>query len=521
MKLLSRYMLLLAVPATALLASCTKNFSDINTDTNKVAPENNIPIYNLTRAELEFAGNHDFSFDTWRVNIIYCSLMTQQLSSTTGWYSGDKYSRNDGFASSAFTTAYQDQIKYVVDLVANTKGKPQYANLYQVGRIAKVLLFHRLTDLYGNIPYSQAGQGYLNGISTPKYDAQKDIYSDMLKELDEAAKGLDASKDKIGAGDLIYRGADDAVLKWKRLAYSLMLRLGMRMSKRTENDSARIWVEKAYAGGVFTSNDDNAYVQHESTGGRNTVNRNSNILSGEWDAVGKGNVYLSKTLVDFLQGNNDPRLQYLAQIKSSGDRTPSKQIGLPNGYDQNNGANDVKTAPGFPGDINNYSTIQKNFLLKLDGPTFVITYAQTELLLAEAAQRGWNVGANAATHYNNGVTAAMKQFAQYDKGATIADADIAAYLTAHPYVAASGLQQINTQYWMASFLDWYEAWSNWRRSDFPKLTPVVYPGDNNGGQIPRRMLYPTSEASANADNYNAAITAQGANNFSTRVWWDK
>ncbi|PSL47626.1 SusD-like starch-binding protein associating with outer membrane [Chitinophaga niastensis] len=517
MKSISRYIMLLAVPAASLLTSCTKNFPELNKDTNKVSPENNIPIYNLTRAELEYTGNHDFSFETWRVNIIYCSLMTQQLASTVGWYSGDKYSANNGFASSYFTMAYGNQIKYIDNMLDNTKGKPNYANLYQVGRIARVLIYQRLTDLYGAVPYFEAGTGVS---STPAYDQQQVIYADMLKELDEAAKALDNTKDQIGASDLVYRGGTDAVNSWKKLAYSLMVRLGMRLSKVSAKD-AQTWVEKGAAGGTFASNDDNAYIIGDPSGGRNTINRNSNILSGEWDAVGKGNVYLGKTMVDFLQSNNDPRLQYLAQISSTGDKTPSKQIGMPNGYDENNAANDIKTAPGFPGAITNYSTIQKNIWLKTDGPTFLVTYPQTELLLAEAAQKGWNVGASAGTHYANGVSGAMKQLAQYDKSAVVSDADVATYLTAHPYAPATALEQINTQYWAACFLDWYEAWSNWRRTDFPKLKPVVYPGDNNGGQIPRRMLYPTTEASANGASYEKAIADQGVNTFTTRVWWDK
>jgi hypothetical protein len=113
----------------------------------------------------------------------------------------------------------------------------------------------------------------------------------------------------------------------------------------------------------------------------------------------------------------------------------------------------------------------------------------------------------------------MLQLAQYDPAAAIAPAAITAYLTAHPY--ADSYDQINTQYWAACFLDWYEAWANWRRSGFPTLVPVNYPGNATGGQIPRRMLYPSSESSANGTNYSEAISRQGANTFMTRVWWDK
>ncbi|WP_291909557.1 SusD/RagB family nutrient-binding outer membrane lipoprotein [Chitinophaga sp. CB10] len=519
MKSLKKYTILLAVPALTFLSSCTKNFETLNTDPNSASAETTIPIYSLTRAQLEFTGNNDFSFETWRVNIIYLSLMTQQLASTTGWYNGDKYSRNDGFAASYFQVAYPSQVKYIEDVIAQTKGKPGAINLYNISRITRVLIYHRLTDLYGMVPYSEAGKGYQQNITTPKYDAQKDIYADMLKELDEAAKALDPSKDVVGKGDIIYAGD---LAKWKKLAYSLMVRLGMRMSK-VEEATAKTWVEKGYAGGTFTSIDDNANVSHNGAGGRATVNRNSNIIGGEWDAVGKGNIYLSKTFVDFLKNNNDPRLAVYAQINLTGDRNPANQIGLPNGYDENgaNTPNDVHHAPGFKDTVANYSTVRKDIFAKLDGYTSLVTYAQTELLLAEAAQRGWNVGANAATHYANGVKAAMTQLKQYDAAATISEGAATAYLTAHPFDPAKALEQINTQYWAASFLDWYEVFSNWRRSDYPKLTPVIYPGDNNGGQIPRRMLYPAVEASANGKNYNDAINTQGANNFNTRVWWDK
>jgi hypothetical protein len=514
-----KQLLLLPFFVAIVFSSCTKNFEDLNTDPNSVTVNNYPPVYHLTRAQLEYTGNSDFSYEVWRVNIIYCGMMMQHLANAS-WYAGDKYMQNDAWANAYFDVAYRDQVKYIVDLLKVTENNPLYTNLYQIGRIMKVMIFHRITDIYGEVPYSEAGLGYYDRIFTPKYDEQAAIYADMLKELDEAATALDPSKDKPGTGDLIFRGAPNSIELWKKLAYSMMLRLGMRMTK-VDATAAKTWVEKAYAGGVMSSNADNAYILHDATGGRTTVNRNSNILAGEWNATANGEVFLSRTLVDFLKTNNDPRLPMMAKVKSSGSTNPADQIGLPNGYDQNGGATDISNAPGYPGSINNYSTIRNDILLKLNGATFLVTYGQTALLLAEAAKRGWTVGANAATHYNNGVTAAMKQLIQYDAAGAIADADITAYLAAHPYVDANGYTMINTQYWVASFLDWYETWANWRRSGIPVLTPVNYTGNATGGQIPRRMLYPASESSANSANYQVAIGRQGANNFLTRVWWDK
>ena len=516
----SLYKSLLVPAAIGLsLVSCTRNFEELNTDPNSVTINNYNPSYNLTKAQLEYTGNSDFSYETWRVNIIYAGMMMQQLANAS-WYAGDKYIQNDGWAASYFERAYNDQIKYIVDLLQITKDKPGSANLYQIARIMKVMIFHRITDIYGDVPYTEAGLGYYGRVFTPKYDKQQDIYMDMLKELDAAATALDPSKDKPGAADLIYRGGDQSIQQWKKLAYSMMLRLAMRMSKVDPN-TAKTWAEKAYAGGLMQSNADNAYILHDKAGGRNSVNRNSNILSGEWNATGNGEVFLSKTFVDFLKNNNDPRLQYIAKVKATGSSAPALQVGLPNGYDQNGGVYDVSKAPGYSGSINNFSTIRADVFLNLDGPTFLATYAQDELLLAEAAKRGWSVGANAATHYRNGVRAAMEQLSQYNSMATISSGEIDAYLAAHPYNDANAFEQINTQYWATNFLDWYETWANWRRSGYPTLTPINYPGNATGGQIPRRMLYSTSEASANGTNLQEAISRQGPNSFTNRVWWDK
>lgn len=504
--------------ALLMFSGCTADFEELNTDKNRVTANNYNPVYSLSRAQLEYTGNSDFSYDTWRVNIIYASMMTQQLANAT-WYAGDKYIQNDAWANATFDVAYHDQVKYIVDLMKTIEGNPLYANLYQIARINRVLIFHRLTDIYGDIPYFEAGLAFHEGNFRPVYDSQQAIYADMLKELEEAAAALTAGGDVPGQGDLIYGRTADPIAQWKKFAYSLMLRLAMRMTE-VDAAGARTWAEKAAAGGVFTSNADNASVLHDATGGRTTVNRNSNILAGEWNATNTGEVFLSKTFVDYLRDHNDPRLGVFARIQGSGDTNPAVQVGLPNGLDQNGGDFDISTDPNFPGSINGYSTIRQDIFLSLSGPTFVLTYAQVELLLAEAAQRGYNVGGTAQSHYEAGVRAAMEHLAQYNAAGAIASSDITAYLAANPYVEANGLELIGQQYWVASFLDWYEVWSNWRRTGFPVLTPVDYPGNATGAEIPRRMLYPSHESSNNPENYEAAIARQGNNTFLTRVWWD-
>ena len=156
MKPINKFLYISALFGAAVLSGCTKDFEEINTDTNSVTANNYVAVYNLTRAQLEYTGNNDFSYETWRVNIIYAGMMMQHLANTS-WYAGDKYIQNDAWAASYFEVSYRDQVKYVVDLLEITRDKPVYANLHQIGRIMKVMIMHRITDIYGDIPYSEAG----------------------------------------------------------------------------------------------------------------------------------------------------------------------------------------------------------------------------------------------------------------------------------------------------------------------------------------------------------------------------
>ena len=149
-----------------------------------------------------------------------------------------------------------------------------------------------------------------------------------------------------------------------------------------------------------------------------------------------------------------------------------------------------------------------------------MSYAQTQLLLAEAALRGWVTG-SPADYYNAGVRAHMEQMADFDAGAAISAAAITTYLTANPYVAARGLELINTQYWVGSFMNFPEAWANFRRTDLPALPPNPYPAKTIRGNFILRLTYPDSENSVNQGNLQTAVAAQGAADLDTPVWWDK
>jgi hypothetical protein len=164
-------------------------------------------------------------------------------------------------------------------------------------------------------------------------------------------------------------------------------------------------------------------------------------------------------------------------------------------------------------------------MVKTFSPVFLVTAAQTNLLLAEARFRGWITSSTADQYFSDGIKAHMDQMALYDLNSAVAGADRDNYVTANPLVVGDELEQINTQYWIASFLNGPEAFANFRRSGYPALTPNPYGQPNNpdvpNGTFIRRLTYPTSELSVNTTNVNEAITRQGADKLSTRVWWDK
>lgn len=520
---------------TVLLASCTKKFDKINTNPASYSQSNFDPNYLLTSAQLGYTGSADFSYDTWRANLIYASTMMQGLSTVIGYWAGDKYFLNSGYTAAYWgfgsgsdgTTgdgAYPEQVNPIVDLVQFTKNKPQYKNLYQIGRIMKAMIMERITDLYGDVPYFGAGLGYYTGNYFPVYDKQKDIYADLLKEVSNATDSLDVAGD-TPAGDVYYKGN---ITQWKKFGNTLLLRIAMRLSK-VDAATAQTYVTKVQ-GKTMAGNADNAFVTGDASGGRPTINRNSQILAG---GGGQENYYVkwSQTFINLLKATNDPRQGKVSVTQlyldpnskaqnGTGNSTAAVQKGMPNGKDFNTPGFIISSDPSFTS-FPDYSS-PSSFMIQANGPTFILTYAESELLLADAAQR-WGIGGSAATHYNNGVKAAMTYLGQYNPVIAVPDATADAYLIANPYNAANGLQMINTQYWLnaITMLDFYETWCNWRRSGFPVLVPVAYPGNNTGSTIPRRFPYPTAEASTNPVNYKIAHDAvPGGDLLTSRVWWD-
>ena len=490
----SIYMVLLLA---LILGACDSDFEEMNVDPTK--PEQVDIANKLTITQLYTSGSR---YEVWRNMLIYNATMVQHLASTdTDLWVGDKYLRNDGYASSQIDRDYANAVKTIEDMLLQVEQEGQPAEMEAIVRILRVFVFHRLTDLYGDIPYSEAGQAIISNILAPKYDKQEDIYADMLNELEVSAAALGSGMSGFGSADIMFNGDQT---KWKKFANSLMLRLALRISN-VDPAGAEQWAVKAINGGVMTSNEDIALINMQ-TG---PVELNQSAF-GQVFLV--DDVSLSTTLVDALSG--DPRLPILGARASDESSAIADLQGFPNGLD-------AAMLADSTGEENMLNYAHPNrMLVGLDAPTVLQTYAEVELLLAEAALKGW-VSGSVEQHYNAGVTAAMKMYETlYGSVAAVADGDVATFLANNPYNAANGMEQISTQHWLATFFNEYETYSNWRRTGYPVLTPVNYPGNVTNGTIPRRMTYSTSEQSNNAANYNDAIASQGADVMTTRIWWD-
>src|SRR5579859_1205217 len=348
----------------AVAVQCTSDLKQLNVDPTSASLTSIDPNYLLTNCQVTYTGSADFSYETWRTQLIHFSTMMQHFSHVASYWVGDKYLKNLAYQASYFQCGYGGdggdlgQIKNIVPLVEVTKNDPAHKNLYQIARIWKVVEFHRITDIYGDVPYFQAGHGFDQGILTPAYDSQQSIYMDMLNELDEAATALATPGTDTPAGDLIYGGN---AAQWKKFAYSMMLRLGTRLSK-IDPATSKKYIEKAAAGGTFVSIADNAIVLADPAQGRPTINRISQILNLSYEMP---DIRWSKTFIDFLKNNSDPRLSVVAELPPpppnnaiafpgpAGDNTAAKQQGMPNGYDEGGGPTDITTEPNYPGAVKN------------------------------------------------------------------------------------------------------------------------------------------------------------------------
>jgi hypothetical protein len=498
---------------------CDKDFVEINT--NPLAVSKLDPSFLLAGAQRSHIG-------TWNGEhvIVQHFVVPYNEGATIGFSLNENI---DGMSNPKWDQSYPQirNINKAMDLLGPATER---VNLMSMLRIWKAQIFMGLVDDYGDVPYFDAGKGLERETKYfyPEYNDDAIIYDDLHTELTEAIAALRPDADFVSA-DLFYgtnaqvnktTTAEDQVAKWKKLGNSLLLRLGMRYSK-VDPEKAKLIVGEAFAGGVMTSNADNAFVKYDGTV---NVHLDNNALRN----FSQYN-YAAEPFVNQLKSTSDPRGKFIVAMfsnpgavgnESTPDTDLTHQFGVPIGV--NDAA--IKTNPAYRGQNPkgglNYSQMNVWKVASPAAPDFYVTYAQTSLLLAEAAQRNW-VSGSAQTYYEDAIRADMNVYQYYPGTTAIPEPDILAYL-AHPDVAfnpTDALELINTQYWVVNIRNGTEAFANFRRSGYPALSPNLFNTKLNGGFV-RRLSYPDKEGSANAKNYAAAALAIGADNLLSRVFWD-
>ncbi len=541
--------------STMFFTACSDDYmEDLNTDPSKAATID--PNAQLTSAQLQTYG------DLGMVEIYrsYLYSFNQQLMgcwNTTNF--GGRHTQDNSEMSRIWTTFYTTSIKNITDAEYHTANDPLKVNINSALRIYRVYLMSIITDIYGDVPYSEAGKGFLEENFNPRYDTQEEIYNDFFIELSEAVNSFDASQDKI-TGDVIYNGD---LAKWKKLGNSLRLRYAMRISDAAPQKAQEEFENALQAdGGIIEKGSEDALIKYINIAlsfGQEAYtdyrgNALSQILFGNDPANNPS--YLCSTLFNQLNNTGDPRTFRIARFYYDGlmsatstdnridltDEMISKGIPFqprdpgafswepwPTGYDSDILIALAENNSSISSSVNRETEpkLANNFL-KSDNPGVIITSAEVKLLLAEASLKGWNVGgASINDLYRQGVRAAMDFLTDNYNCETVSESDFDTFFPniSLGYTDEQKKQAINTQAWILHLTNPAECWANLRRSGFPALNSPEYYGFGQfltgGTEIPVRLCYPVLESSYNKENYNEALSRMGGtDNWHTQMWWN-
>ncbi|TRZ44437.1 SusD/RagB family nutrient-binding outer membrane lipoprotein [Robertkochia solimangrovi] len=547
------------------LVACTSGFDDINQDPNGFLPEEVSAKYFLTEPQFLLFGPDRYPY--WRAQLIHSDRYAGHF---TFGHHGSWWSDGLGYSyDAAYTDATWDWLAGAFGKIDNfltltdVGGEFENQYMYAVGLITKSLYYQMYTDVFGMVPFSEAG---VEGIVTPKFDSQKDIYTSVIANLDQAMQIIGDTErtgggiDDIGEND-VYCGGD--LQKWKRLANTLKLRMGLRAYGASDAGFAATAISEALAGDLLD----------ESTG---SVLMDKDTEISQWTSACYGDVWhnfgglgskwtMGETLINYLRDNNDPRLAAYAKPADGGTITYTKPASgeaadnfqarvdfILNTLDEQgasystSGTADEVTIVLDPGQyigqptrLNSQTMSYANFSMfstpndkvtqaKLAGPMYeeiVMTSAEAYFLRAEAAVMGLGAD-NAQEMMEKGIAEAMKvwEIGQGDIDTYIASAALAD-ITAGS--TDEKLEKIAIQRWLADYTDGFEAWAVVRDTGYPSNLAagvsdnmIFEPGTLNGA-YPQRMRYGTSVQTGNGANYADAVSAQGADTQATKLWWAK
>jgi hypothetical protein len=481
MKIFNRKFLIAPI-LLLLLGGCTKNVTKLNVD-----PKNpQTFLYNglFTQAQYELSyyvlNNADYNYNP--VNFF------EQYWQETTYLNESQYDiLYRGIPDADWNKLYLDVLANLVraDSLAKTQisDAGTLANIHAQIDITEVQAWYYLVTTYGNVPYTQAFQIVSN--TFPKYDDAMTIYKDLLKRLTADIAALDPGSDGVGTADQVYGGD---IGQWTKFANSMLLRMGILIADVDDAD-AKTAVEAA-APNVFTSNSDNAYFQYTTSPPYVNPIYNFMILGARFEDFDACSTFITQ-----LTSTNDPRLPLYFTTQSDTQTTYS---GLPpgvgGGYFGNSNPSPTIIVNNFRGDF--------------------LDYPEVQFYLAEAAERGYNVGGSAATFYQNGVDSSIVMW-----GGAQSDAALYYAQPSVNYATAPGTwqQKIGTQAWIALYNRAWDAWTETRRLGYPILpTPA-----KAVSTFPYRFTYPVAETNVNSVNVAAAASAIGGDLRTTKLFYIK
>ncbi|MBB3701059.1 SusD/RagB family nutrient-binding outer membrane lipoprotein [Flammeovirga yaeyamensis] len=466
---------------------CTDKFEEINTDPNE---PNEVPAGLMTADIIRVTANTMYSTG---IGGDMGAVWSQQWSKIQ-YTDEELYIPRQSAIGSVWDNIYSAVLSNakVMRNLALAQTTPDFPEgdkqLAGVATVLEVYGFALLTDVYGDVPFSQALLGGTDGVFTPSYDKQVDIYNDMLMKLDEAIAYLNGPGLITPSSDLLYGGD---VTKWIKFANSLKVRILMRASDKSSeitNFNAQL---QAAANGAFTSIDDEAKLAYlESAPNANPI----------FESVVQGNrteYRMGEAFVELLKSLNDDRLTTMAELNDAGEYMGKPPVA------ENTVLYNKATVSGLG-----------EKYLEATASGYFISFAETQFLLAEAAERGFITGGTtvAEEYYNAGVAASFTENeVSLALPAYMAQSTVA-------YGAGNKIEKIHTQKYIALFSQGIEAWTEQRRTGIPALSPAV-----NGAvtEIPSRYFYPATEQSLNGTSYQAAVSQQGDDELTTKIWWNK
>lgn len=486
--------------------SCSNDLTDMNTDPKK--PANTKAEYLFTNAEKKLV---DQMVST-SVNYNVFKLLAQQWAETTYPNESQYDLASRKIPDNHFTVLYRDvladfEVAKTMINQSTTLTEDDLAikqNKLALIEILEVYTYSVLVDTFGNVPYSQAGD--IVKYPLPEYDDAKTIYKNLVSRLFAAQRVLkkNSSNASFGNADIIYSGNAESNLKWIKFSNSLIVRLAVNISD-VESTYAATQIQAALVNGVLSGNADNTKLVYLSTTG------NQNPLYADLVVSGRSDFIPAETLVEAMDKvvtGGDPRMvKYFVNAKGlpplpAGRTFIGGTYGEANVFTSYSHLSNTFNNPAFPGTI--------------------FDYAELQFLLAEAAEKNLIPGGStqAKKYYNQGITASMLDWG-------LSEADATAYL-AQPGVDYSNIQsgttwkeKIGTQAWFALYNRGFEAWTSYRRLDYPILKSPTSAVNKGILTVPVRYTYPGKEQSVNGTNYSKASSDIGGDKLSTKLFWDK